>query len=58
MGRGKGNVDHWVCYIKPGRILFEVKSKTRENMLVKDALIFSLRKLPFQAQVVTRSPQL
>ena len=27
MGRGKGNVDHWVCIIKPGRILFEVKSR-------------------------------
>ncbi len=54
MGRGKGNVDHWVCYVKPGRILFEVKSKTRESLVSKDALIFSLRKLPFPAQVVSR----
>ncbi|MGI6250999.1 MAG: 50S ribosomal protein L16 [Anaerolineaceae bacterium] len=24
MGKGKGNVDHWVAVIRPGRILFEV----------------------------------
>jgi large subunit ribosomal protein L16 len=53
MGRGKGNVDHWVSYIKPGRILFEVKS--RDNIIVKDALIFTLRKLPFAAQVIFRT---
>lgn len=51
MGRGKGNVDHWVCFVKPGRILFEVVSK--EPLIVKDALAFTLRKLPFEAQVVT-----
>ena len=56
MGRGKGNVDHWVCYIKPGRILFEVKIKNKEDILIKDALSFSLRKLPFPAQVVGRLP--
>lgn len=56
MGRGKGNIDHWVCYIKPGRILFEVKIKNKEDILIKDALSFSLRKLPFPAQVVGRLP--
>lgn len=25
MGKGKGNVDHWVVKIKPGKILFEVE---------------------------------
>ena len=24
MGSGKGNVDHWVAVIKPGRVLFEI----------------------------------
>lgn len=52
MGRGKGNVDHWVCVIKPGRVLFEVVSK--DNEVVKDALLFTLRKLPFFAQIISR----
>lgn len=52
MGRGKGNVDHWVSIIKPGRILFEVKS--HNPLAVKEALIFSLRKFPMKAQVISR----
>jgi ribosomal protein L16 len=24
MGKGKGNVDHWVLNVKPGKILFEL----------------------------------
>ena len=52
MGRGKGAVDRWVCIIKPGRILFEVKS--RNDQLVYDTLLFTLRKLPFEAQVIRR----
>ena len=38
MGRGKGNVDHWVCYVKPGRILFEVKTQSKDSLLAKEAL--------------------
>ena len=56
MGRGKGAVDHWVCIIKPGRILFEVKSK--DLLAVKEALVFTVRKLPFHAQVVGRQLQI
>ena len=52
MGKGKGNVDHWVCVIKPGRILFEVVSK--DKALVKDVLSFAKIKLPFFGQVVSR----
>lgn len=52
MGRGKGNVDHWVCVIKPGRVLFEVISKDKK--VIKEVLEFTLRKLPFFAQVVSR----
>jgi large subunit ribosomal protein L16 len=52
MGRGKGNVDHWVCVVKPGKILFEAYSK--EAGRAKEALTFAIRKLPFFAQVVTR----
>jgi large subunit ribosomal protein L16 len=24
MGGGKGNVDHWVAVVKPGRVIFEI----------------------------------
>jgi len=54
MGRGKGNVDHWVCYVKPGRILFEVKTQNKDSNVAKEALSFSLRKVPFSAQVISR----
>jgi large subunit ribosomal protein L16 len=56
MGRGKGNVDHWVSIIKPGKILFEVVSK--EPLTVKDALEFATRKLPFNSQVIARTIKL
>ena len=56
MGRGKGNVSHWVAFIKPGRILFEVKSKNL--LVVKDALQFTLRKLPFKTQVIEKTCKL
>jgi large subunit ribosomal protein L16 len=50
MGRGKGNVDSWVCIIKPGRILFEVIDPAS----VKEALFFTTRKLPIKAHVISR----
>ena len=53
MGRGKGNVDHWVCFVKPGKILFEAYSK--ETGRAREALVFAMRKLPFFAQVVTKN---
>ncbi len=56
MGRGKGAVDRWVCVVKPGRVLFEVKSRDRQA--VHDALAFSLRKLPFHTQVISRTVEI
>jgi len=53
MGRGKGAVDRWICCVKPGRILFEVVGKNPS--LIKETLIFTLRKLPFLAQVITKN---
>lgn len=31
MGKGKGDVDHWVAVVTPGRILFEVSGVSREQ---------------------------
>src|SRR6185436_14630654 len=36
MGKGKGNLDHWVAVVKPGRVLFEVGNVSRED--AQDAL--------------------
>ena len=30
MGKGKGAPDHWVCVVRPGRILFEMEGVTPE----------------------------
>lgn len=54
IGRGKGNVDYWYCTVKPGRILFEVKTSTRYTPLLIPALRFALGKLPRQAQIISR----
>jgi large subunit ribosomal protein L16 len=56
MGRGKGNVDHWVSYVKPGKILFEVYSNEVEKL--KEALKFASRKIPLNTQIITRDLQL
>jgi len=53
MGRGKGNISHWVCYIKPGRILFEAECKEVDRL--KEALTFALRKFPFFTQIIMRN---
>jgi len=55
-GRGKGNVDEWVCVIKPGRILFEASSK--ELPILKDALSYATRKIPFQTKIVEWDKQI
>jgi large subunit ribosomal protein L16 len=53
MGSGKGEVDHYVAVVKPGRILFEV-SGTDEQTAV-NALEQAGFKLPCKAEVVARS---
>ena len=52
MGKGKGSVDHWVCPIKPGRILFELDSNNEE--LAKKALDLARYKLAVKSTVITR----
>lgn len=52
-GRGKGNVDHWYCAVKPGRILFEVKVSHRHQTQIRPALKFAIRKLPIFSQIIS-----
>lgn len=52
MGSGKGNPDHWVAVVKPGRILFEV-SGIREDM-AQEALHLASYKLPIATRFVAK----
>jgi large subunit ribosomal protein L16 len=50
MGSGKGNVDHYVATIQPGRVLFEMGGVT--EALAMDALQKAAHKLPFRTRFV------
>src|SRR5436190_304092 len=44
MGSGKGAPDHWVCVVRPGRILFEMEGVPRETAI--EAMRLASLKLP------------
>ena len=52
MGKGKGAPDHWVCVVRPGRILFEMEGVTPE--LAKEAMRLAAHKLPLKTSFVQR----
>lgn len=52
MGKGKGEVDHWVAIIKRGRILFELGGVPEEY--AKQCFRLAAFKLPFKTKFVTR----
>ncbi len=52
MGKGKGNVDHWVAVIRPGRVLFEVGGTDEASAL--EALQRARFKLGIQTKVVAK----
>lgn len=52
MGGGKGNVDHYVAVIKPGRVLFELGG-VREDVAL-EAMRLAAQKLPIKTQVIER----
>lgn len=52
MGKGKGNVDHYVAAVKPGRILFEVGSVPKG--MAQDALRRAAAKLGLRTRFVER----
>ena len=51
-GKGKGNVEYWVCQVQPGRMLYEMEGVTEE--IAREAFALAAAKLPFQTQFVTR----
>lgn len=52
MGKGKGAIDHYVCEVQPGRILFEVEGVSEE--LAHASLRLAAQKLPIICKAVTR----
>ena len=52
MGKGKGSPEYWVCVIRPGKILYELKGVPED--IAKEALRLAGYKLPFPTKVITR----
>ena len=52
MGKGKGTPDHWVCPVKPGRILFEMEGVSEE--IAREAMRLAGHKLPIKTKFVAR----
>ncbi|MBA3815043.1 MAG: 50S ribosomal protein L16 [Parachlamydiaceae bacterium] len=55
MGKGKGNIDHYVAVVRPGRILFEVANVPKE--LAQNALRRAAAKLGLKTRFVERVEQ-
>jgi len=52
MGGGKGDLDHWVAVVKPGRIIFELAG-VREDV-AREAMRLAAHKLPIRTQFMKR----
>ncbi len=52
-GKGKGNVEYWVCQIQPGKVLYEMEGVSEE--LAREAFSLAAAKLPFNTQFVKRT---
>jgi len=55
MGKGKGDIDHWVCVVKRGRILFELGGVPEEYARICFRLVAF--KLPLRTKFITRASQ-
>jgi large subunit ribosomal protein L16 len=52
MGSGKGNVEKWVCVVKPGKVLFELAGVSEE--IAREAMRLASHKLPIKTKFVKR----
>ncbi len=53
MGKGKGNVEYWVCKIQPGRVLYEMEGVT--ETIAREAFRLAAAKIPFKTSFVSRT---
>ncbi len=56
MGKGKGDLDHWVAVVKRGKILFEISGVPED--FAKNLLRLIAFKLPLKTKFVTRTKQI
>ena len=52
-GKGKGNVEYWVCQIQPGRVLYEMEGVPES--VAREEFALAASKLPFKTTFVTRT---
>jgi len=52
MGKGKGSVDHYVCVVKPGTVMFEMDGIPEDQ--AKEAMASAGYKLPIKCQFVKK----
>ena len=52
-GKGKGNVEYWVCQIQPGRVLYEMEGVSEE--LAREAMRLASAKLPVRTTFAIRT---
>jgi large subunit ribosomal protein L16 len=52
MGSGKGNPEHWVAVVRPGRVLFELSYP--DPAVARAAMERAIQKLPIKARFVQR----
>jgi large subunit ribosomal protein L16 len=51
-GKGKGNVEFWICKVKPGRIMFEIDGVPQD--VARRAFELAAAKLPLKTRFVMR----
>ena len=51
-GKGKGNVEYWVCQVQPGRVLYEMEGVPEE--VAREAFRLAAAKIPFATTFVSR----
>lgn len=52
MGKGKGNPEHWVAVVKPGRILFELRGVASD--MARESIALAQQKLSVKTRLVVR----
>jgi large subunit ribosomal protein L16 len=53
MGKGKGNVEYWVCQIQPGKVRYEMNGVP--EALAREAFALAAAKLPLKTTFVTKT---
>jgi len=52
-GKGKGNVEYWVCQIQPGKVLYEMNGVS--EVIAREAFALAAAKLPIKTTFVTKT---